>query len=531
MSKSEPNVQRTSVRLVGYCQSAGPETVEVTVYQHGGLAVVREQRRVQLIAGPNQVYLEGLPTAYQLNSLTVLDYEGAGELSLGPVSYRAANLDKARILLGSVGRRVAVKEILNNGRVNNVFGTLRAVLGNELAVERTDNKRLILVPSTQVELDELPPGLSSTPSLMMLPTATAEGDYNIGLLYEAGGLQWGARYSAFYDEKTNTLSRLEASVAITNKSGARFHNARVQLLAGGNYASGGQYYAEAAMMPMGAPAGGGMRKSALRAQAASVESVGEVKMYALPERVTISDGETQQVTLFLAREVPVKREYFLSAGGYDNTPGEDAQKLPVYVRLRLDNTAENNLGAALPAGEVSILQPDAAGSPQKTFSAALEAVAQGEEFKLEFGPSSDIKAQRLLVEATETGESEDESEEETGVEEPHFPIRPLGGAPVVAGGPGMPGDRAREIARNAVLENEQEPLRFREEERELIVHNYKGVDVEVLVAEYVPENAEWLVKPETHEFTSDGANGTTVRVKVPANGKTSLRYRLRWQLN
>lgn len=528
MSKSEANVQRTSIRPFGVFQSEGADDIGLTIYQSGGLAVVRETRRVGLIAGPNQVYLEGLPTQYQLNSLVVVDYSGEGELSLGPVSYRAANLDKVRVLQGSVGKPVTVQLTQNNGRVVNVGGTLRAVLGNELAVERSDNKRLILVPSSQVELKELPAGLSSTPSLMMLPTASAEGDYNVSLLYEAGGLGWSARYFAFYDEKTNKLTRLEGSVAITNRSGARFHNARVQLLAGANYAAyAADAYAESA--------GGGMRlaaaapmKRAVAARAASVESVGEVKVYPLGERVTIADGETQQVTLFLAKDVPVKREYFLSAGAYENTAGQDATRLPVFVRLRLENNAESNLGAALPDGEVSILQPDSTGTPQKTFSTHLGAVAQGESFKLEFGPTADIKVERVLVSATET---EEEGEAEEGGEDgTQLPIRPLGG-------PGMPGDRAREIARDVVMnhgrrgtqDEDAEKPRFREEERKLVVHNYKDEAVEVLVSEYIPEGAEFLAKPEG--LVEDNVNGANLTVRVPAKGSMTVQYHLRWQLN
>lgn len=532
MSKDTSNQpQRTSVRPVGYCQSENPENVEVTIYQAGGLAVVREQRRVALIAGPNQVYLEGLPTAYQLNSLTVLDYEGEGELTLGPVSYRAANLDKQRILQASVGRSVVVKETLNNGRVTNVGGTLRAVLGNELAVERKDNHRLMIVPAAQVELEEMPYGLSATPSLMMLPTATKDGDYKLGLMYEAGGLGWTSRYSAFYDEKAGKLTRFEATVAITNRSGARFLNALLKLLAGANYASVDGMQHEAVAFAAAAPMGGAMRKQALRGRSANVESVGDVKVYPLPERVTIEDGETQQVTLFLATDVPVRREYFLSAGGYNNQPGEDADKLPVYLRLRLTNDAASNLGAALPAGEVSILQPDASGAPQKTFTASLQPVAQDEQFKLEFGPSSDIKAERVLIEALDS-EAAAEEETEEGGDEGHFPIRPLGG-------PGMPGDAARDAMREAVGNprrkadedtTEQEPATFREEERELTVHNYKAEAVEVVVAEYVPENAEWLKQPENCGFTAE-QNGATLRVKVEPKGKTTLRYRVRWQTN
>jgi hypothetical protein len=503
--KNDKNVQRTSIVPFGVYSSEGADKTGLTIYSSGGLAVVRETRRVSLIAGPNQVYLEGLPAQYQLNSLVVVDYAGEGELSLGPVSYRAANLDKNRVLQGSIGKPVTVSLAQNNGRIVNVGGTLRAVLGNELAVERSDNKRLMLVPSSQVELKELPAGLSSTPSLMMLPTATADGDYDVSLLYEAGGLGWSARYFAFYDEKTNKLSRLEASVAITNRSGARFHNALVQLIAASNYAQADSYGLESAGGGMRMMSAAPMAKRSLAARAANVESVGEVKMYPLGERVTIADGETQQVTLFLAKDVPVKREFYLDAGSYDSTPGQDAQKLPVYVRLRMENNAESNLGSAMPDGEVSILQPDSSGNPQKTFTARLDAVTQGESFKLEFGPTADIKAERVLLSASET--------EEEGAEEEALSVS----APKRHG--------AEEDA------TETETPRFREEERQLTVFNYKGEAVDVLVSDNIPEGAEFISKPEGHEFAENGVNGADVRVRVPANGKTTLQYRLRWQLN
>lgn len=530
--KNEANPSRTSPRLVGLFESAGPASVELSVYQQGGQGVIREVREVNLASGDNQLFLNGLPNSYVPNSLTILDYEGEGPLQLGPISYRGANLDKQRILIRSIDTRVTVKEMLSNGKVGNIAGKLRAVLGNELAIERADNKRVIIVPASLVELDEgLPAGLSATPSLTMNPNASVEGAYSLRLLYEAGGLAWNARYSAFYDEARGLLTRFEASVALSNGSGALFSSAVVKLLAGANYGRGGHSQLEGvSFQAAGASMGGG--RSAKRFAApqmdASVESVGEVKAYALPGRVTIADGETQQVTLFLTADVPVKREFFLPKGeGYWNyTQGADGEKLPVYIRLCGVNDKGSKLGSALPAGEVNIFQPDASGSQQKTGNSSLGHVAPGESFKLEYGPSSDIKAERKLVEVAET---EEEAQPEP-VLEPHLPIGKLGG-------PGMPGDRTREVIREAVEAEEvdaeeTEPKKFREEERLVTVHNYKDVPVEVLVNEDVPETAEWLVQPQGAQLLPESASGSaTLHVEVPANGKSVVRYRLRWQMN
>ncbi len=526
-TKKDTTAPRTSQRLSGYFQSAGPRQVELTVYQQGGQAVVRELRTVQLIAGPNQVLLEGLPTSYQLNSLTPLGCEGPGEIDLGGVSYRGANLDKQRILAASVGTRVTVKEALSNGKVSHTTGILKAVFGNDVAVERSDNHRLIIVPTQNIELDEgLPAGLSATPSLVMTPEAEVEGEFDLRLLYEAGGLGWTARYSAFFDEKASVITRLDCSVALSNGSGARFENAIFKLLAGANYSRGGGRGMHLEAMALAAPVGGA-RKAAFapgNADAAS-ESVGELKLYVLPRAVTLADGETLQVTLFRTSDVPVIRQYFLPAGnGYWNySQGEGAEKLPVFVRLKAVNDKENKLGTALPAGEFHIFQKDSKGSDQKTGNTAVGHIAEGEKFKVEFGPSSDIKAERRLISVTETEEPGEESEAE--------------GANVVAlGGPGMPADRSREIMRGVAApaqetESTEEPARFREEEREVTVHNFKADQaVEVLVSEYVPENAEWISKPEGHELTLKSSDSAVIAIKVEPKSKTVVRYRLRWQL-
>src|SRR4029453_9452867 len=87
-------------------------------------------------------------------------------------------------------------------------------------------------------------------------------------------------------------------------------------------------------------------------------------------------------------------------------------------------------------------------------------------------------------------ESEDESE----------PARPsmgtLGGPEV--GTPGEHSRRRRDAAESAGKKRDKKkkvvPPRFAEEERQVTVHNYKDKDVEVLVHEQFPDNAEFLSK-------------------------------------
>src|SRR3990167_6147279 len=114
----------TSLKLSNQVTSEGASRIDVTVYKQGGVAVVREDRQLyDIAAGHNEITLEGMPTQCQPGTLTLLGYTGAGrnpgKLSVSSISYRAANLDKTRILQGSLGRKVTVKEALAHGRFSN----------------------------------------------------------------------------------------------------------------------------------------------------------------------------------------------------------------------------------------------------------------------------------------------------------------------------------------------------------------------------------------------------------------------------
>jgi hypothetical protein len=515
MSKRETSAKTR--KGAGYFQSAQGENVKITAYQQGGQAVITEVRKVRLDAGHNELFLEGVPTTYQPNSLLVLDDELP--IALDQVSYRAANLDKLSILEGSLERPVTVRENGASGRQHVIAGTLKAVLGTEVAVERQDNKRLMIVPAVNVELNEgIPPGLSRTPSLMVPALCENEGEHALPLLYEAAGFGWTVRYNAFVNQKAGVITRLDASVLIANSSGASFEDVVFKLLAGANYARARAYGMENARA---AAAGGAMMKMQSLAPAApQVASVGDLKVYFLPKPVSIRNGETKQVLLFRAKGIPFTRELFLPAADYDASEGEPV-KQPVFVRLRLTNDATSKLGFAMPAGDVNILEPvNGQSDNEKTFNAGVDSVAEGEKFKIEFGPVSDVKVARRLVEAI------DSTDEETPAADPGSIKRPLGG-------PGMPGDRAREIARQAAqkpADSDEEPATFREEEREVVVHNFKDEPVEVLVYEDLPNEPEWLKTPE-QELVRESAGSAAFRVKVGAKDKVTLCYRLRWQTN
>ena len=106
--------------------SEGEKTV-LTVYQ--GFGVVQQTRPLHLKDGANEIQLQGMPSQYLPSTLVVLDFQGIGSFTLGPVSYQQPNFTAAAILQRSVGKKVNLKIRSNSGRQRSIEGTLQAVLG------------------------------------------------------------------------------------------------------------------------------------------------------------------------------------------------------------------------------------------------------------------------------------------------------------------------------------------------------------------------------------------------------------------
>jgi len=507
--------KKTSRKNANLVRSSEGENTVLTVYQ--GFGVVQQSRPLHLKDGANEIQLQGMPQQYIPSTLVVLDFQGIGSFTLGPVSYQQANFTSAAILAKSVGKRVNLKVRSNSGRQRAIEGTLQAVLSDQLLIQKT-NEKVALVRFQDMEetelLDGLPEGLNEKAHLAVSALTDSAGSYSVRILFRTGGLGWNANHNAVYDENAGRLTRFDSSVFVTNNSGASYHDAELHLLAGNIGQAQQDFGLESA--------GGGMRMMAAAApkrfnvRQATAQTVGEHKLYSAPAKVTLLEGESLQVPLFQAHDVPVTREYFLPARNpYQGYQQEGEGLSPVSIRLKLVNDLEHKLGNPLPAGEVSIYQPDASGTLQLTGSASLDHVTTGEAFGLTIGTSTDIKAERKQVESYEEGE-QDGGDGHGGHEVMHSPV---------AMGP------VRAAHKRAQEEDsDEESPKYRIERWEVTLHNFKtDRQVEVVVLEDLGENAEIL--ETTHDFSKETSCRHTATVKVEAQGKATLAYTVRTKIS
>jgi len=215
------------------------------------------------------------------------------------------------------------------------------------------------------------------------------GTYRMHYLYETQGLGWTANHTAIYDQPSRKIESYQVVVNLQNQSGTTFPKANLWLLSG----SVEQYRGRSFRVQAAAYAPGARGESAAF-DAATVQSVGERKVYRIPGTITLVDNQSRQIPLVAGKDVPVEHEYYVPAGagnyGAANAPAS------VSVRLKLKNCAEHNLGTPLPAGSVKVYERNNESKLQLTADTETGEVALNEPFNLEIGTSSDVKAERVL---------------------------------------------------------------------------------------------------------------------------------------
>lgn len=484
--------------------SASPSTTELTAYM-GGACVVRESRKVDLAAGAVSLVLGGLPAQLLPGTHTIVSIEGVGKAKLRNITHRQPNLNLQSVLRASIGKKITVAEGIFDD-ADTMHGELLCVLdGNRLVLKGMNDECSIVPFTTNVGFPEgLPEGLSSTPSVAMNLEVTESGAYELKSLYESEGVAWNPWYEIFYDAKNGKLTRFACYVALSNHSGTDFKDAGFKLIGSynGSMAKGGMRAFSAS--PAAASlemAGGGLES----ADSPSSESVGEHKLYVLPEPISISHGETVNSILVLSSDVPVKQEFHMHGGYYTELRGlteAEMPKVPVNVVLKLQNTAESKLGMALPPGEIRVLEADSAGQMQKTETVRLQdRVSPNEAFSLNMStPARDLKGVRVLL---------------SFQEDPHH---------------------TQELRKKATEEKTELPARFREEDREVTLFNYSDKPMSVCVHEHFADNTEikWASYPQ-HGIWNPDDSGARCIMTVPATtadkpGRASFRYVARWQV-
>lgn len=425
--------------------STGPDGVSVTVYRDmnrseggevnlrwlQGYALITETRTVNIPIGETQLRFEGVADGIIPVSAIVTGLPGG----VAQKNRDARVLSPAALLDGSLGNRVILKRTnRKTGQVDEQEAILRAGPDQGVVLQTRDGFEALKCSggSESIVYTQMPDGLSARPILSVLTRSDRAYIGKVQLSYLARNFDWAANYVVEVDAQKSTLT-LFAWLTLANGNGESFVRANTQAVAGTvnrdrnaktqeqqprqpavsvrcwplditsthprtdfermemeRLRGDVEYMMEAMPTPMPVSAMSsdgivvsGARKSAMQAKQ---EDLGDLKLYRIPEPVTVAANAQKQVAMIQKENVPFERLYeVVVAPGY-----QVSQSQPIAQLLRLKNTDKKGLGLPLPSGGAAIFEK-VSGRMLLAARAPVRDSAVGEKVELKMGLSPQVR--------------------------------------------------------------------------------------------------------------------------------------------
>jgi hypothetical protein len=436
--------------------------LNVTIY-NGGASLIHDRRRVTFAKGLNRIAwrdVSGMldPTSAVLRSLTPGD-----ALAVVEQNFDFSLLTPTSLLAKYVGRNVTVvHDVAIPGYPRRERA--RLLSNNDGVVLQYADRIETSLDGSHIVFDAIPGDLRDRPTLLLDLESSRPGPRDVDLAYMSNGLGWQADYVGTVSADKTHMD-LNGLVTLTNTSGTTYPNARLQLVAG-------NVNLNQDARPMGSENG-----VALAAVPAPMqqENYFEYHLYTLARPTTIANGQTKQVALLSARNVPIKKTLELrgSDSYYSNANADLGAKLPVGAYVTFTNKG-GDLGIPLPGGLVRLYANDSRGTSQFLGSDRIDHTPKNEGVRLHVGDSFDVTANKKQTNFTALGNCTFESS---------YDIR---------------------------------------------LANAKDVPQVVDVVEPIPGDWKILTENFPHEKTSSATS--TWHIRVPADSNTTLTYSARVRL-
>ncbi len=376
--------------------SPAPDTVSVSIYRAPdrgrdeamqlnwlrGFALVTETRRVSISAGDGVIRFEGVAGGILPESAIVTGLpDGVVEKN------QDANLLSPASLLGaSTGRRVNIRRTVRaTGKVSEQEAIIRSGPGGQVVLQTAEGIEALRcsgVPETVV-YDALPEGLSAKPTLSVRTRSARAVTTTVTLSYLADNFDWQANYVATIGADGKSLD-LFGWVTLASADETSFPRAQAMVIAGSvnrDRNRSPKPYQESSISlscwpqgttsdiyavpppPPAAPepmmeamamdmvvTGSARAPAVMRMKAMTVkqEELGDLKLYRVPEPVTVAAKAQKQVALLDKANVPVKLVWRTMVYG--------GEAQPVGILMRAKNKVADGLGLPLPAGKVAVYQ-------------------------------------------------------------------------------------------------------------------------------------------------------------------------------
>jgi hypothetical protein len=371
-----PALAQVSVEIPPPSVSAQGE-VAVTIYNND-LALVQDRRQLTLPQGRSRQEFPDVSAQIRPETVTLT----GNDVGIVEQNFDFDLLSPQALMQKAVGETITLvrtnpatgAETRERARVLAANGGVVLQIGPRIEVLRDDGLPV------RVIFDRVPENLRARPTLSVTVQTQAAGRRPVTLTYLTPGLGWSADYVALFNEADGRMD-VQGWITLTNNSGTPYVNADTLLVAGavGQGAQNNYQRQQAALRQAGT-------------ESAGRERLGDFYLYPLPERTTIANRQTKQVSFLDVHNTPAARAY-----EYRNAwLGTAEQPQSANTVLRFSSSRDQGLGDALPAGTVRVYQRDARGNPQFVGESAIGHTPMGSELGLVTGQAFDVKVKPVV---------------------------------------------------------------------------------------------------------------------------------------
>ncbi|WP_404710946.1 DUF4139 domain-containing protein [Sphingomonas sp. MMS24-J13] len=412
--------------------SPAPDHVALTVYRApwrgareamnlrylNGFAFITETRTVRLKAGETVLRFEGVADGIVPASAVIVGLPGG----VVEKNCDAHLLSPAALIDGTLGRQVTLRRTDKaSGAVHEEQATIVAGPAEGVVLQTGSGIETLRCSGLgeKVRYGAVPAGLSARPVLSVTTRSPRAATARVTLSYLASGFDWSASYVATLAPDAKSLD-LFAWLTLANSNHGVFADADVQAVAGRvRRQAVREVMAAAARLelhcyPLGTTTSnlpsfaGGLREdivvtgsSIMRAPVVAMmaapappppppppppEDLGDLKLYRVPERVTVAANGQKQVALLVRQHVAFETVYRFALQEWSRVSDQ-----PADIVLRLRNEEKDGLGIPLPAGTTAVYQPR--GDTRLLLSlGTIGDVAKGERTRFAAGVSHQILA-------------------------------------------------------------------------------------------------------------------------------------------
>ena len=442
------------------------QDVAVTIY-NDNLALVKDHRKIAIKSGASSLAFRDVSAKILAETAQMRSLSSPGKLTVLEQNFDFDLLTPQQLLEKYVGRQVTI--VHSNPTTGAETSETATVLSANNGVVLQIGQRIETGLSGRIVYDDVPPNLRDRPTLVMTLENKGSPEQDVELSYLTSGLGWKADYVVALNPTDDKLD-ISGWVTLTNKSGTSYNNAKLQLVAGDVHRA---RQVAGAVFKLATPMPAPVARASM-----SEEALFEYHLYSLDRQTTIAENQTKQVALLTGANVPMRKVLILSGSDYyyQTNSGNLGQKLKVSAFVDFDNKESAHLGLPMPTGVVRVYKKDSAGNTQFIGEDNIDHTPKNETLRLKLGESFDVTADKKQISFAKFG------------------------------GTG----KYKNIYESAY---------------EIVLKNAKKEAVTVTVQEPIP--GDWQMLNESQGHTKPVSNTAVWQVSIPAEGTTTLTYRVR----